>query len=206
MNRLQFINYGPLGFCLTSLTSHNKSQKCHSTMSLNTKYSHTQCHTVTHLMNNHLNNPWLDLNMSTCPWFLDIMVDDVSFVNFVTEPISAGLDLLFVFVRILPKIYLLLLRSLRRHTGTLPKQKSLFYIVWSKNVFTVAGLRSTAVFFRNLRCEGIFRPLALREKKAACPTSEHFWGFFWEFGVYKRHFFPVPPASVSILLPSACPS
>ena len=129
MNRLQFINYGPLGFCLTSLTSHNKTQKCHSTMSLNTKYSHnTQCHTVTHLMNNHLNNPWLDLNMSTCPWFLDIMVDEVSFVNFVTEPIYQ-LDLLFVFVRILPKIYLLLLRSLRRHTGTLPKQKSLFYIL-----------------------------------------------------------------------------
>ena len=163
MNRLQFINYGPLGFCLTSLTSHNKSQKCHSTISLKTISIVTHIHHSTRY-ESHL-NPWLNLNMSTCPWFLDIMVDEVSFVNFVTEPIYQ-LDLLFVFVRILPKIYLLLLRSLRRHTGTLPKQKILLYIVWSKNVITVAGLRSTLrFFFRNLRCEGIFRPLALNAKK-----------------------------------------
>ena len=111
----------PLGFCLTSLTSHNKSQKCHSTISLKIISIVTHIHHSTRY-ESHL-NPWLNLNMSTCPWFLDIMVDEVSFVNFVTEPIYQ-LDLLFVFVRILPKIYLLLLRSLRRHTGILSKQKS----------------------------------------------------------------------------------
>ena len=78
----------PLGFCLTSLTSHNKSQKCHSTISLKTISIVTHIHHSTRY-ESHL-NPWLNLNMSTCPWFLDIMVDDVSFVNFVTEPISAA--------------------------------------------------------------------------------------------------------------------